>query len=439
MILVLALVVLLAAWIFNLGLLVYAFYALLGIFFISHLFSTGWVSSLQASRRVKQEVAEVGATIPVSIRVNNQGRMPIAWVLVEDLLTQTRFGFPGQGISVTGRHMEVADFRPGGQLQMLYQIKCNRRGYYQIGPLIAETGDLFGLNRRYRVLQQPDYLLVNPPVVTLEGYDVASRRPIGEIVITHRLFEDPTRIAGIRNYQNGDSLSRIHWRATARTGQLQSKVYETSTVAGATIVLDFHEDSFQAADEPVRSELAIVCAASIAHAVHFMGQQIGLVSNGRDAADRIRIEGWRGDRRTRQEAAESAAMTKTSERLRPLIVPTRRSDDQFSAIRQTLARLEKTDGLGFLELTGEAGERMPRDATIIAILTRVDMEMGVALGQLRKQGYAVTAIINCHDFERFTSLSEPLFAAGVEVRHLRDEESIRSICKRQVLLSQGGV
>lgn len=170
-----------------------------------------------------------------------------------------------------------------------------------------------------------------------------------------------------------------------------------------------------------------------------MGQQIGLVSNGRDAADRIRIQGWRGDRRTRQEAAESAAMTKTSERLRPVIVPTRRSDDQFSAIQQTLARLEKTDGLGFLELTGEAGERMPRDATIIAILTRVDMEMGVALGQLRKQGYAVTAIINCHDFERFTSLSEPLFAAGVEVRHLRDEESIRSICKRQVLLSQGGV
>ena len=52
----------------------------------------------------------------------------------------------------------------------------------------------------------------------LAGYEIASRRPIGEIRISHRLFEDPTRIAGVRAYQSGDPLNRIHWRATARTG-----------------------------------------------------------------------------------------------------------------------------------------------------------------------------------------------------------------------------
>ncbi len=435
MLLVIALLLLAAAWLFNMGILVYAVYALVAVFFISHLFSSGWISSLRASRTVNLLVAKVGDTIPVAIKVKNEGRFPISWVLVEDILSKADRGEKGKRIQVTGRHMEVTDFKAGGQLQMMYQIKCNRRGYYQIGPLVAETGDLFGLNRRYRVLQQPDYLLVEPEVVRLEGYDIASRRPIGEIVITHRLFEDPTRIAGVRQYQSGDSLSRIHWRATARTGNLQSKIYEPSSVAGATILLDFHKNSFDRRHEPMRSELAITCAASVANAVQQMRQQVGLVSNGRDAADRIREEGWRGDRRTRDEALKSASMDRNNERLRPVIVPTQRADDQIVHILQALARLEKTDGLSFFEMIGEAQQRLPRDATIIAILTHVDLEVGVALGELRRQGYAVTAIINCFEIERFSHLSAPLLAEGIETRHLMDKASIRAICERQVLLA----
>jgi uncharacterized repeat protein (TIGR01451 family) len=394
------------------------------------LFANGWISSLSAERRIRETVAETGQTIPVTIKVRNQGRLPIAWVLIEDMIAN-EIAVPA--LEITGRRMEIADMRPGGQIQMLYQIKCQRRGYYQIGPLIAETGDLFGLNRRYRVLQEPAYLLVNPRIIALEGYDIASRRSIGEIVLTHRLFEDPTRIVGIREYQNGDSMSRIHWRATARTGQLQSKIYEPSTVAGATLLLDFHEASFRRGDEPLRSELAITCAASIANALQQMGQQLGLVSNGRDAADRIRSEGWRGDRRSRTEALQSATMSPTNDRLLPVVVPTRRADDQVTVILQTLARMEKTGGLSFFDLVGEVRTRLPRDASIIAILTQVDLPVAVALGQLRRQGYAVTAVINCYDIEQFSRLSAPLLGEGIEVRHLRDDDSIRMICQRQVL------
>ena len=124
---------------------------------------------------------------------------------------------------------------------MIYQLKCNRRGYHQIGPLVVETGDLFGLHRRYRVLTSPHFLLVYPDVVPLEGYELASRRPIGEIRISHRLYEDPTRIAGVRRYEAGDPLNRIHWRATARTGHAHCKLYEPSCIVGATLLLDFHQ------------------------------------------------------------------------------------------------------------------------------------------------------------------------------------------------------
>ena len=97
-------------------------------------------------------------------------------------------------------------------------------------------------------------------------------------------------------------MNRVHWRATARTGVLHSKIYEPSTVAGATILLDFHRDSFAERHEPSRSELAITAAASLSNAVFQMGQQVGLVTNARDAADRIRQEGWDGDIRSRSAA-----------------------------------------------------------------------------------------------------------------------------------------
>jgi uncharacterized repeat protein (TIGR01451 family) len=429
MILVVALILLVLAWLFNLGMLVYGFYILLAVFFISHVFTAGWISSITASRQVSATVAAIGDAVSVVVKLNNAGKLPVSWVMVEDMLPDTRGDENRMRLDVTGTHVDVTDF-PAGKHQLIYQVHCLRRGYYQIGPLVAETGDLFGLNRRYRVLLQPDYLLVNPEVVELEGYDLASRRPIGEIVMTHKLYEDPTRVAGIRSYQPGDSLSRIHWRATARTGTLQSKVYESSWVAGSSILVDFHKDSLA---DFVRAELSVSCAASIANAVHQMRQQTGLFSNGRDAADRIREEGWQGDRRTRREARESAVMMEESDRLRPVVVPTRLVDHQFQDILQVLARLELTDGLKFAAFVNQIRERLPRDATVIAILARLDLESGSMLGQLRRQGYAVSAIINCHENEDFARMSGPLVAQGIETRHLKDQDSIRVICQRQVL------
>src|SRR5215469_9741473 len=139
-----------------------------------------------------------------------------------------------------------------------YRVKFLMRGYYQLGPLLLETGDVFGLHRRYRVATEPHFVLVMPKVLALEGYNLASRRPIGEIRVAHRLFEDPTRLASIRPYQQGDPLNRIHWRATARTGEIHSRVYENSRVAGATFLLDFHASNYPGSEGTASAELAIM-------------------------------------------------------------------------------------------------------------------------------------------------------------------------------------
>jgi uncharacterized protein (DUF58 family) len=355
-------------------------------------------------------------------------------VLLEDLLPAKALLESRARLRVRKKRAKIAMLWGGGQTTLEYQVEFKMRGYYQIGPLVLEGGDLFGLHRRYVVGTEPHFVLVYPRVLPLEGYDLASRRPVGEVRLTHRLFEDPTRIAGVRQYEAGDPLNRVHWRATARTGLLHSKIYEPSTIAGGTVVLDFHQAGYPSRSEPYRSELAITAAASLAYALYQMGQQVGLLTNGRDAADRIRVEGWAHDYRTRQAALASAAMAEESDRLQPVGVPTRRGVEQFGRILETLARVELSDGLTLAQLAVEASSRLPRNATVIAVLGQASEETAVALGQLRRRGYAVTAVLVlvADERDRAEAMGR-LLAEGIDVRHVNDEAAVAAVCRQQAL------
>jgi uncharacterized repeat protein (TIGR01451 family) len=431
--------ILLASLILESGLLAFAGYVLLAMLFISRGLARHWIGNLTASRECDHSTAEIGDTVPVTLTVKNRGLLPVPWVLVEDLLpaAQALAGAAGSGSSrfiVKGKRIQLCKLRPRGKITLKYQLKLQMRGYFQIGPVVLESGDLFGLHRRYRAVTEPHYLLVYPKVVLLLGFDLESRRPVGEIRLLHRLYEDPTRIAGVREYQQGDPLNRIHWRATARTGQLHCKMYEPSTIAGATVVLDFRQAGYHARGEPFRSELAVTAAASLANAVYETGQQVGLVTNGRDAADRIRVEGWDQDYRTRQAALKAPAMLDESTRLQPQVIETRRGVEQFQRIRETLARVELTDGLTFAQLILEMEGRLPRDATVVAILPEVSVETALSLGNLHRQGYAVSAVLILIDDEHFEEAYGRLMAEGVrDIRHLKDEEELPTLCQQEVL------
>jgi uncharacterized protein (DUF58 family) len=428
-----AILLLLAALVLQSGLLAYAMYVLLAVMVISRLLARSWLGKVTASRTSDRLTAEIGDEVDVEIVIRNSGWLPVPWVLLEDMLSQQALSQRPPRLHVIGKRLQIRMLRGGKEVTLSYQLRCDMRGYYQIGPLVMESGDLFGLHRRYRVDAEPHFLLVYPKAVPLEGYDLASRRPIGDIRLTHRLYEDPTRIAGVRPYEIGDPLNRVHWRTTARTGLLHSKVYEPSSLAGATLVLDLHEAGYPRRGEPLRSELAITAAATLANAVYELGQQIGLVSNGRDAADRIRLEGWEGDFRTRQAARQQSAMAERSERLQPLIIETRRGVQQFHRIRELLARLELTDGLTAAELITETASRLPRDATVVALLADAPVEAALALGNLRRQGLAVSVVLIALDEERLEKACGRLLAEGImDVRPLRDEAGLPELCRQQV-------
>jgi uncharacterized repeat protein (TIGR01451 family) len=428
-----AAVLLLTALLLESGLLAYAMYVLLAVLIISRALARSWIEGISASRKCAQQTAEIGESVQVDITVRNAGWLPVPWVLLEDLLPQAALEQKPPRLRIKGKRLQIRMLPAGKEVKADYEIQCDMRGYYQIGPMVMESGDLFGLHRRYRIDAEPQYLLVYPKVVPLQGYDLASRRPIGDVRMIHRLFEDPTRISGVRPYEAGDPLNRVHWRATARTGMLHSKIYEPSTLAGATLLLDFHKAGYHRQGEPHRSELAVTTAASLANAVYELGQQIGLLSNGRDAVDRIRQEGWQHDHRTRLAAREKVEMRDSSARLEPLVVQTRRGMEQFQRIRDTLARVELTDGLTTAELIIEVASRIPRDATVVAVLPDVSVETALALGTLRRQGFAVSAVLITLGPEQLEKSYGRLLAEGImDVRHLVSEEGLPELCRQQV-------
>ncbi len=426
--------VLLTALILESGLLAFAMYVLLGVVLSSRYLARTWVNHLRAKRTCPTEPLEAGSSVEVKVRLENTGTLPVAWVLLEDLLPEYALRQRPPRLRLKGKRLKLAALRAGNSVTLKYKITFQRRGYYQIGPVLLETGDLFGLHRRHRLLTQPAFVLVYPKVLPLPKYDFASERPIGEVHLANRLFEDPTRNAGVRPYQVGDPLQRIHWRATARTGELHSRVYEPTSLAGATILLDFDQAGYPSFGEPHRSDLAVTLAVSLAYEVTMLNQQIGLASNGRDAADRVRLTGRERlgeeaasgeDFESRDQARELVRMDEENARLRPLQVETRRGIEQFQRIREALARVELTDGLSFPGLVIEVTPRIPRDATVIAILPWVPMETAVALGSLRRQGFAVTAIlVGLGDDDRAIGHGRLAAEAVRDVRYVNQEADL---------------
>jgi hypothetical protein len=164
-----------------------------------------------------------------------------------------------------------------------------------------------------------------------------------------------------------------------------------------------------------------------------LNQQVGFVSNGRDAADRIRAESLAAEspeaqaegHATREEARGRFEMNEESDRLRPVVVETRRGVDQFQQIREALARLELSDGMDFARLCLEMAARMPRDATVIAILPRVPVESAIALGTLRRQGFAVTAIlIGLDDGDKLLAHGRLLAETVRDIRYINTVEEL---------------
>ncbi len=423
---------LLCGMLFGASLWVLAGITVAGVLALNAMLARVWTDSVVAVRSGVDRELKLGSLVNVDIALTNHSKIPIIWLLVEDLLPHSALLHTPSSLGIEGSRVQVMLLWPQQTREIQYTLRCNRRGYYQIGPTVLETGDLMGLYRRYRVGTQPQYLTVLPQVVSLTGYDIGSRRPIGEIRMRDNVMDDPTRLRGIRQWQPGDPMRSVHWAATARTGTLHSKVYEPSSIIGATLVLDLHKSTNPSNHEPMRSDLAITAAASIAATLHDAGEPFGLVTNGRDAADRIRKEGWVGDARVRDTARQSAEMLGESDRLRPVVVSASRGPVQLAEVTRTLARLERTDGLTLPQLIAESQNRISNETTLLFIVQSCPVEALSSIISMSRRGWAVAVIINTHDINDYGAIAGPLISQRIPTFHLANQAAIPDVCRNLI-------
>ena len=149
---------------------------------------------------------------------------------------------------------------PGGSARYRYELPTTRRGRVPIGPLTVERTDLLGLVARRQAAGGETHVWVHPrrhPVRLAEA---------GRARHHHEGAPPPHPMAGamdlraLRPYVPGDELRHLHWKATARTGQLMVREYVDPAQPWCVVVLDTRRDvldadAFEAAVEIVASVL----------------------------------------------------------------------------------------------------------------------------------------------------------------------------------------
>ena len=186
----------------------------------------------------------------------------------------------------------VASLEPGESVDHAYRLQCWRRGVYQLGPLVARWGDPFGFTERSAVLCEPFEFLVHPST------EFAQDRPFT------RLWEDPPvrpptskpwpsgmEFYGMREYQPGDDVRRVVWRAYARTRQLLVREAEQGVTDQIIIVLDNDRANHSKGMYSESFETGIRAAASLAQWHIKEGFSVTLETNGKRLVGPVRGPG----------------------------------------------------------------------------------------------------------------------------------------------------
>ncbi len=401
----------------------FSIYAFLFLVILANVSSRAWLAGLDCSRSVSHTSVRQGDSVDISVVVHNRRGWPIPWLFMEDQ-------YPPHCIRV-GDNSRLAVLMPGRSVTFRYTLTFPKRGYQRIGPLIMETGDLFGLQKRFRTGQQQEYVSVMPTIAYIDTFNVASKRPQGPVKASNKIYEDPTRLAGIREYEQGDPMNRIDWKASARTGDLYTKIYEPSSVQGATIILDLHADSYVPEEAERRQELAITTAASMAYLLQISGEQLGLLTNGLDAAELARYEVEAHRELSREDIVNKIADEERSTRISPLQVPTMKSPIQAQKIIDNLARIVPGYGLDASQLLLEEFRGLPRDATLIPVVPYVSERFAMTLAEMKLSGFAVTVFL-IRDKKGYDDAAALLAPHNIHLFHIMETSDLHEIAPQKI-------
>ena len=257
---------------------------------LARAWSRAALARLVYARRLSARRAFPDETVDCTVHLDNRKILPLVWVHASERLPAALAPDPAElpaGLSWANGHLSVNTSLLWYQrASWRYALRCRRRGYYAVGPATVTSADVFGLFARSRRAPGIEYLAVFPRIYPLAELGLPSTSPLGEVRARNPLFHDPVRIRGLRDYTPDVPFRHIHWKASARAGRLQAKVFEPTSTTQVLILLD--GSAFTAADgthDESAFELAISVAASLAWNVVEQRCPAGLCANTRLAGD----------------------------------------------------------------------------------------------------------------------------------------------------------
>lgn len=234
-------------------------------------FAWAWLAArgLEVSVERRTKRARVGDDIEERVTVRNRSALPKSSLVIEDQTDMPGYR-NGRAVSLPSR-----SFRSWRSL-----APARKRGVYKLGPVRVSGSDPFGLFASERDFGGQDDLVVYPQVHELPSFAVPAGFLTGESSARRRSHDLTPHAASVREYAFGDSLSRIHWNSSARTGRLMSKEFDLGLASDVWIVVDLHKDVQAGELEESTDEYAVSIAASLAQKYLRARIPVGLVAYG---------------------------------------------------------------------------------------------------------------------------------------------------------------
>ncbi|MCX4449625.1 DUF58 domain-containing protein [Streptomyces sp. NBC_01789] len=310
------------------------------------------------TRKLSPSRVPAGSEARVHLRMDNVSRLPTGLLMLQDRVPYV----------LGPRPRFVLDrVEAGGRREVSYRVRSDLRGRYPLGPLQLRLSDPFGMCELTRSFSAYDTLVVVPrteplPPVRLageaSGYGEGRQRSLA-------LAGEDDVIP--RGYRYGDDLRRVHWRSTARYGELMVRREEQPQRARCTVLLDTRRTAYRGTGPDSAFEWAVSGAASVLTHMLERGFAVRLLT---DAGNAVPGEGEGGFAGATQATAESAGL-----------------------MMDTLAEIDHSDGGGLsraYDVLRGGGEGL-----LIAFLGDLDEEQtGVATRMRQRSGGAVAFVLD---------------------------------------------
>jgi uncharacterized protein (DUF58 family) len=350
-------------------------YLALAILILSFVWAWLNVHWVRVTRHVRTSHVQVGGFVEERMVLTNTGPFPKLWVELTDHSTLP--------LHRASRVLSGL----GGHRQQSWPVRtpCYHRGRFMLGPISLASSDPFGLFPLTQNL--PDNfvfpVVVYPMTTDLPGF----QPPVGELIggeaLHRRTHYITTNVSGVREYAFGDSLNRIHWPSTARTGRMMVKEFELDPVADVWIFLDMerrvqvglrydeiplpklpevHWEKLPEFTLPYSTEeYAVSIAASLSR--HFLrqGRNVGLVTFANNQ---------------HRDSAQSD-----------------RGERQLVRIYEMLAVTQANGVIPMAEVLASETMRISRNTTVIVVTPAIGPDWVLAARNLSNRGVRVSAVM----------------------------------------------